>query len=178
MMQIRRRAPSLLAAIICVWGGIELSGSLSRDDFAQAVERSKRNQTQAAPQAPKQPKEVFEIAPKKSLDLQSLSARSLFSPNRKLVATPEVIAPRPLPVEGNSMTSAPVVAEASSPRLSYRGFLATGTKLKALIVLAETQQEAWVSFGDLIEGWEIIRVSPIAIELQRNGERHIVEFNQ
>lgn len=110
-------------------------------------------------------------------DQLSLAAeRPLFSETRR-IPEPEKIAEHEPVFEEEIVIEEPP-APPEPPALVFKGFVRNGEEMQALLGLAESPEEQWVSKGDVLLEWQVRDVSESSVRLERDGFEHVVEISQ
>jgi hypothetical protein len=108
--------------------------------------------------------------------LSLVADRPLFTETRRTPKTEPPEDPEHISQENGYIEEPPVSPEL--PAFIFKGFVRNGDEIRGLLGLAESPVEQWVSKGDVLFEWQVKNVSPVSVELVRDGFDHIVEISQ
>lgn len=111
--------------------------------------------------------------------LREVEERPLFSETRRV---PSAVVETPPPATSEEVvvvdTKYATVAAPEPPKATYQGYMLTDGSAKALIVLHDAQKETWLSVGDMLRKWSILKIDQSAVHLELQGFQHVLKISR
>lgn len=109
--------------------------------------------------------------------LRLAAKRPLFSESRRIPNPEKITDPEPVWETDIVIEEKPQI-QPEPPAFVLKGFVRNGDERQALLSLAESTEERWISKGDIFFEWKVQTISATSVQLERNGVEHIAEITQ